>query len=311
MRVLVTGGAGFIGSNLVERLAACDLSVRVLDNFSSGVRSNLAPCHDDVDVLEGDVRDPDVVARAVEGREVVFHLAAVNSVQRSFEAPGATLETNARGTLEVLRAARRAGVRRLVYASSSSVYGANPGSPRREGSEPQPLSPYGCSKLAGERICESMEPGPETVVLRYFNVYGPRQDGGSYAAVVPRFLAAARAGNEAVVFGTGRQSRDFTFVSDVVQANLLAIDVPQAAGQRLNIATGSATTINELVEVVGRATGVDLDVRHGEPRAGDVAHSVADITAARRVLGYAPTTELADGIRQTALLDAELAAAHG
>jgi UDP-glucose 4-epimerase len=312
MRVLVTGGAGFIGSNLVEALAARGHSVRILDNFSTGRHSNLTLCRDDVEVLEADVRDHDAVARAVEGCEVVFHLAAVNSVRRSLEAPRKTLETNVRGTLEVVRAARRAGVRRLLYASSSSVYGANPESPRHEGSDLLPLSPYAFSKLAGERICASAGAEPETVILRYFNVYGPRQEGESrYAAVVPRFLKAARERTEAVVYGSGRQSRDFTFVDDIVQANLLAMNVHGAHGTRCNIATGRATTINRLVEIVSDATGVDLAMHHEAPRGGDTAHSVADIAAARGVLGYEPATKLAEGIRRTALLDAEVGAARG
>jgi nucleoside-diphosphate-sugar epimerase len=228
------------------------------------------------------------------------------------EAPRKTLETNVRGTLEVVRAARRAGVRRLLYASSSSVYGANPESPRHEGSDLLPLSPYAFSKLAGERICASAGAEPETVILRYFNVYGPRQEGESrYAAVVPRFLKAARERTEAVVYGSGRQSRDFTFVDDIVQANLLAMNVHGAHGTRCNIATGRATTINRLVEIVSDATGVDLAMHHEAPRGGDTAHSVADIAAARGVLGYEPATKLAEGIRRTALLDAEVGAARG
>jgi nucleoside-diphosphate-sugar epimerase len=310
MRVLVTGGAGFIGSNLVERLVAEGHAVRVLDNFVGGRHSNLASCRDDVELVEGDVRDRDKVAGAAKGCEVVFHHAALNSVPRSFEIPRSTVDTNARGTLELLRACRQAAVRRLVYASSSSVYGASPHLPRREDATPLPLSPYARSKLAGERYCENAEQGPETVILRYFNVYGPRQDPLSrYAAVIPRFLAAARDGREVVVFGAGEQSRDFTFVDDVVEANLLAMDSARASGQRFNIATGRATRINALVEAVGEVAGVDLKSRHGPPRLGDVAHSVADIAAARNVLGYTPTTSLADGLRRTVEFNSDAALA--
>jgi nucleoside-diphosphate-sugar epimerase len=308
MRVLVTGGAGFIGSNLVERLVADGHAVRVLDNFSTGRHSNLASCRADVDLVRGDVRDRDELSRAVNGREAVFHHAALNSVPRSLENPDATFDTNARGTLELLRACARAGVRRVVYASSSSVYGASPHLPRRESAEALPLSPYAHSKLAGERHCDSVGDGPETVILRYFNVYGPRQDGLSrYAAVVPRFLAAARDGSDAVVFGSGDQSRDFTFVGDVVQANVLAMDAYRASGQRLNIATGRATTINELVEAVSEATGVDLESRYVSQRVGDVEHSVADVAVARAVLGHASTTSLADGLRLTVRSNADAA----
>jgi UDP-glucose 4-epimerase len=278
--------------------------VRVLDSFATGRHSNLAPCRDGVDLIEGDVRDPMAVDSAVRGCEVVFHHAALNSVARSFENPRATLSTNADGTREVLRACRQAGVGRLVYASSSSVYGANPESQRGESSGVLPQSPYAYSKLAGELHCDSAQGELETVILRYFNVYGPRQIRRSrYAAVIPRFLQAAADGAHAVVFGSGRQSRDFTFVDDVVQANLLALDSPLDGGRRLNVGTGRATTINALVAAIRAVTGVELEARHQSPRASEPARSVADISAARRVLGYAPTVELAQGLRRTLTQD--------
>ncbi|MFQ5415892.1 MAG: SDR family oxidoreductase [Myxococcota bacterium] len=299
---LVTGGAGFIGGHLVERLLAENWSVRVLDDFSSGREANLAGCLDRATLLRGDVRDQDVVSRAVEGVDVAFHLAAIPGVQQSVAEPLRTHRVNVEGTLTVLEAARLGGVRRVVYAASAAVYDDSPALPKTESMEPGPVSPYGVQKLTGERYCGLYHDlhGLETVSLRYFNIFGPRQDPRSeYAAVIPRFVSAAIAGEPAVIYGDGEQTRDFTFVSDAVAANLLAADAEGAAGQVMNIAGGHQTSLNRLWEMICDLVGIALDARHDPPRTGDVRDSLACVARAADVMGYESSVELREGLRQT------------
>lgn len=308
-RYCVTGGAGFIGSHLVDRLLAEDTTseVRVVDDLSTGKAENLPK---DVELLRTNVRHIHATGTALRGVDVVFHLAALGSVPRSLDDPVSTHEVNATGTLSVLMAARDAGVRRVVFASSSSVYGGQVGAfgTQVEGQELQPRSPYAASKLAGEGYCRAAAAAGwcECVVLRYFNVFGPRQDPDSpYAAVVPRFVRAALRGEEAVVYGNGLQSRDFTFVENVVQANVLAARAdlnyyrPGARFFVANVATGQRTTIIDLLNGVELLTGCGLRRRFEAARPGDVRHSLADIAAARCVLGYEPAVTVAAGLRQT------------
>ena len=302
-RYLVTGGAGFIGSNLAEGLVKSRHRVRVLDNFATGARANLTAGAGAVELLEGDLRDAAIVERAVQGIEVVFHQAALPSVARSLEDPATTHAVNATGTLTLLLAARRAGVRRVVYASSSSVYGDTPTLPKREEMPSQPKSPYAVSKLAGEQYCQVFAAalGLETVSLRYFNIFGPRQDPASpYAAVIPKFLAAMRRGERPVIFGDGKQSRDFTYVENAVRANLLAAEAPRASGEAINVACGGRVTLLELVEQLNHLLGTHLDPIFAPPRPGDVRHSQADLTRAAALLGYHPTVDLQEGLARTA-----------
>jgi len=299
---LVTGGAGFIGGHLAERLLAEGWSVRVLDDFSSGRESNLAGCGGRVDLIRGDLRDPDTLARAVEGVEVIFHQAAVPSVPRSVAEPLRTNSVNIGGTLLVLETARAAGVRRVVYAASSSAYGDTRVLPKVESMEANPLSPYALQKFTGEKYCRLYHAlyGLETVALRYFNVYGPRQDPESeYAAVVPRFATAALSGTPAEIYGDGEQTRDFTFVDDTVRANLLAADATAAAGQVMNVASGRRISLNQLWQEICDLVGVTLEARYSAPRPGDVRDSLASVERARELLGYEPAVDLREGLRQT------------
>jgi nucleoside-diphosphate-sugar epimerase len=299
VRYLVTGGGGFIGSNIAERLLHEGHEVRVLDSFATGRRSNLL---DGVELIEGDVQSYERVHRATRNIDVVFHQAALPSVPRSVQDPLMSHAVNATGTLNVLLGARDNDVRRVVFASSSSVYGANPTLPKHESLVLAPISPYGVSKQAGEAYCRAFAEvyGLETVALRYFNVFGPRQDPSSqYAAVVPKFIRAALDGEPVTIHGDGTQSRDFTFVQNVVDANLLAADAEGVNGRTLNIAMGDSTTLNELVELIEEVVGRPLSVRHGPPRVGDVLHSQADVSAAREVLGYEPRFSLSDGLHET------------
>ncbi|MBN1916948.1 MAG: SDR family oxidoreductase [Verrucomicrobia bacterium] len=301
---LVTGGAGFIGSNAVEALLGLGKSVRVFDNFSSGRRANIAPFADRIDLVEGDLRNPDDVRRAVGGVAFVLHLGAVPSVPRSVDDPLTTNEANVTGTLNLLLAARDAGVKRLVFSSSSSVYGDTPTLPKREDMATIPLSPYAASKLIGEHYCRMFTQlyGFETVVLRYFNVFGPRQDPAStYAAVVPKFIACLAQGTAPDIHGDGLQTRDFTYVANVVHANLIACEAPsEALGQVFNIACHQQITVLDLFrlirDLVGAAT---VEPHHTPPRAGDVRHSFADISKAQRVLGFRPEWSLNDGLAKT------------
>jgi nucleoside-diphosphate-sugar epimerase len=302
VRVLVTGGAGFIGSNLVAELLARGHGVRVLDNFSSGHRRNLVAVEGDIELIEGDLRSYERVHHAVRGCEVVFHQGALPSVPRSVQDPITTSEVNVGGTLNVLLNARDEGVRRLVFASSSSIYGDAPGFPRTEDAAPMPLAPYPVSKLAAEQYCRvfSSVYGLATVSLRYFNVFGRRQDPASqYSAVIPRFITAMRAGQAPTIYGTGRQSRDFTHIDNVVAANLLAMGAPDAWGQVFNVACGTPHSLNELVELLNRILGSEIEPEHGGPRPGDVERSWADISRAEKVLGYEPVVDFEQGLRMT------------
>ncbi len=301
---LVTGGAGFIGSHVAERLLRDGHRVRVFDNFSSGSRENLAfgrgnPC---LQVVEGDIRDFGATLAAARGVEAIFHQAAMRSVPRSIDDPLGANENNVTGTLNILRSAREAGVRRVVYASSSSIYGDRPDLPKREEQPPAPISPYAVSKLAGEFYCAiwSRLYGLKTVGLRYFNVFGPRQDPASqYAAVIPRFIAWALRGEPLEVHGDGTQSRDFTYIENVVEANLLAANAPGVAGEMLNVGCGSRVSLLEIIARLEGIVGRRLDRRHTARRPGDVPHTLADIAKAKRFLGYAPLVEFGEGLRRT------------
>jgi nucleoside-diphosphate-sugar epimerase len=300
-RALVTGGGGFIGSHLVERLLAEGWAVRVLDDFSTGREENLAAAAPRIELVRGDLAEPETAEAAVRGVEVVFHLGAIPSVPRSVAEPLRTHRVNADGTLIVLEAARRAGVRRLVYASSSSAYGDTPVLPKVESLPASPRSPYALQKYAGEVYCRLYCElyGLETVALRYFNVFGPRQDPKSpYAAVIPLFATACLRGEPALLHGDGEQTRDFTYVEDAVRANLLAADAPAAAGRVVNVAGGRRTSLNELLCAIQRLVGSDIPPRHGPARPGDVRDSLADLSAARELLGYEPRVPLDEGLRR-------------
>ncbi len=302
MRALVTGGAGFVGSHIVRRLLATGHEVRVADNLSTGHLSNLDEVIGDIEFFEIDIRDAETLANATRGCDLVFHVAALPSVPRSIANPGASHDTNATGTLNVLIAAREAGARRVVFASSSSIYGAARELPKRESMRPLPISPYAVSKLAAESYCRSFYEvyGLETVALRYFNVFGPRQDPNSeYAAVIPKFIRAFAQGESPVIFGDGEQSRDFTYVENVVTANMAAIDAPDVGGGVYNIACGHGVTLNEIALRLRDEVGADVEIKYGPDRAGDVRHSMADISAAQADLGYEPTVTLEEGIHRT------------
>jgi UDP-glucose 4-epimerase len=299
--VLVTGGAGFIGSHLVAALLEREHRVRVLDDFSSG-RRELLPAHPALEVLAGDIRDPAALERAVAGTDVIFHQAALRSVPRSVEQPFEYHDVNATGTLRLLLAARAAGVRRLVFASSSSVYGDQPTMPLRETHRPMPISPYGASKLIGEHYCANFARhyGVETVALRYFNVYGPRQDPNSqYAAVVARFIQAARTGVPLEIHGDGEQTRDYTYVDNVVEANLLAAQAPGVAGEVFNVACGERISVLDIAATLERLVGRPLPRRHVAPRPGDVRDTLADLSRTRDRLGYTAKVGFSEGLGRT------------
>jgi nucleoside-diphosphate-sugar epimerase len=301
---LITGGAGFIGSALARALLARGDRVRVIDNFFSGKRENLADVAKDVDVVEADIRDEAALARALGGIELVFHQAAIPSVPRSLADPIASHDANATGTLKVLAAAKKASVRRVVYAASSSAYGDTPTLPKVETMRPMPLSPYAVSKLAGEHYCQVYASafGLETVSLRYFNVFGPRQDPKSeYAAVIPRFVTAALGGQGVTVYGDGTQSRDFCFIDNTVEANLGAATAPAAdvSGRVMNVACGAATTLNDVVRLLGEILGKPIEISYAKGRVGDVKHSLADIGEARARIGYRAAVSFPDGLRRT------------
>jgi len=304
VKVLVTGGAGFIGSNVVRALLGRGDDVRVLDNFSTGNRANLAGLGGDVELVEGELRSYERVHNAVRGIEAVFHLGALGSVPRSVQDPLTSSAVNVEGTLNVLLAARDEGIRRVVFASSSSIYGNQAELPLRESMAPDPISPYGVAKLAAERYCVSFSRVYDTleaVVLRYFNVFGPRQDPRSqYAAVVPLFITAIAAGEPVTIFDDGEQSRDFTYVDNVVAANLLAADADGASGQIFNVSAGAPTSVNGLAEAIGRLLGKEVERRYLPPRPGDLRNSWADVSEARNVLGYETSVSLEDGLRRTA-----------
>jgi UDP-N-acetylglucosamine/UDP-N-acetyl-alpha-D-glucosaminouronate 4-epimerase len=302
MKALVTGGAGFIGSNLVAALADRGDDVRVLDNFSTGNRANLEGL--DAGVIEGELRSYERVHAAMRGIEVVYHLGALGSVLRSVQDPLTSNAVNVEGTLNVLLAARDEGVRRVIFASSTSVYGSSAELPTAESNRLDPISPYGVGKLAAERYCISFSrvyESFETVVLRYFNVFGPRQSPQSqYAAVVPLFIAAIDQGEPIVIHGDGEQSRDFTYVGNVVDATIRAADAPGANGRAFNVAAGSPASVNHVAETIGALLGKPVERRFEPPRAGDIRDSWADISAARETLGYEPRVDLAAGLELTA-----------
>lgn len=302
---LVTGGAGFIGCNIVRSALERGSSVRVLDNFSTGHRHNLADLKDHIEVIEGDLRSYHVVRKAMEGVEVVFHQGALPSVPRSIADPITSNEVNVQGTLNILHAALDAGCRRTIFASSSSIYGDAPESVKSEDLHVRPLSPYAVSKLAGEKYFQVFNHiyGLETVAVRYFNVFGPYQDPDSpYSAVIPLFVRAILAGEAPVIDGDGEQSRDFTYVDNVVHANLLAADAPGAPGNVINIACNDSISVNQLATDIARLLGrEDIKPVHGPSRAGDVKHSCADITLARKLLGYEPVVSFEEGLARTVL----------
>ena len=301
-RLVVTGGAGFIGSNIVDRLVAEDNEVVVIDNLLTSKANNLKDVMSRIKFVNGDIQDLDLLAREFEGIDYVLHQAALASVPRSIENPIASNQNNIDGTLNVLVAARDAGVKRVVYAASSSAYGNTPTLPKHEGMTTDPLSPYAITKLVGEQYCKVFYEiyGLETVSLRYFNVFGPRQDPNShYAAVIPKFITAMQNDECPVIFGDGEQSRDFTYVQNNVDANLLACTAPNAAGKMFNIACGERITLNQLVEVLNDILGKDIEPLYEEERAGDVKHSLADITLARDVLGYEPEYGFREGLVKT------------
>ncbi|MBK6687200.1 MAG: SDR family oxidoreductase [Deltaproteobacteria bacterium] len=300
---LVTGGAGFIGSNLVEALVANGDRVRVLDDFSTGKRANLAAWADKIELIEGSIARFADVQRAVAGVDYVLHQAALPSVPKSIELPRESNETNISGTLNVLVAARDAKVKRVVYAASSSAYGDTPTLPKVETMPSIPKSPYAIQKYTGELYCRSFFEiyGLETVALRYFNIFGPRQDPTSfYSAVIPKFITTMMKGESPVIYGDGETSRDFTFITNVVQANLRACTAPKkAAGQVMNVACGERITLNDLARVIKDVLGKGGAPSYEPERAGDVKHSMADIGLAQELIGYEPTVKFAEGIRQT------------
>jgi UDP-glucose 4-epimerase len=300
---LVTGGAGFIGSHLTEALVQRGACVRVLDNFCTGRRENIAHLADQIELIEGDICDLEAVRHAMQGVDYVLHQAALPSVPRSIADPLTSHHVNVTGTLNVLIAAREAGIKRVVYASSSSVYGNSPVLPKREDMPLAPISPYASSKLAGESYCQAFTHayGLETICLRYFNVFGPRQDPESqYAAVIPKFITALLRGDRPTIYGDGHQSRDFTYVTNVVHANMLACSADQAAGKVFNVAGGEQHTLLEIVTLLNRILGTALEPEFDPPRPGDVRHSLADTAQASHVLGYRPEIGLQTGLEYTA-----------
>ncbi|MBX3197166.1 MAG: SDR family oxidoreductase [Labilithrix sp.] len=300
---LVTGGAGFIGSSIAEKLLASGERVRILDDFSTGRRSNVEGLKGEVEIVEGSIVDAALVERAMKGVEVVFHEAAIPSVARSVDEPQVSMLANVQGTTVVLDAARHAKVRRLVFAASSSAYGDTPTLPKVETMTPAPLSPYAISKLTGEQLLTVFSSlyGIETLSLRYFNVFGPRQDPNSqYAAVIPNFIKAAMAKTRPTVFGDGEQTRDFCFIDNTVNANLLAAGTKnKLTGQVVNIACGERISLNTLLEHISAESGHKLDAIYEPTRAGDVRDSLASIDAARDLIGYEPTVDVRSGLKKT------------
>jgi nucleoside-diphosphate-sugar epimerase len=301
---LVTGGAGFIGSHIAEELVRRGERVRVLDNFITGKHENLVPFRNFIELVEGDIRELETCRRALRGVDFVLHQAALPSVPRSIEEPLLAHDINVNGTLNLLVAGVEAKVRRFVFASSSSVYGDDPVIPKREGSEGMPLSPYAVHKLICEKYCRVFHNiyGLETICLRYFNIFGPRQDPLSqYAAAIPLFITLLMKGDRPQIFGDGEQSRDFTYVANVVEANLRAVDAPdEALGEVFNIACGERTTVNTLVREISELMGTSIRPFYTDTRPGDILHSFADIDKARRILGFEPLVGFKQGLRRTA-----------
>ena len=301
-KYLVTGGAGFIGSHISEELVKRDHEVRILDNFLTGKKENIVSLLDKIEFIEGDIKDFETCQHALEGVDFVLHQAALPSVPRSIKDPLTTNENNIRGTLNVLLASREAKVKKVVFASSSSVYGDDTHLPKIEGRQGNPLSPYALSKLVGEHYCRifSQIYGLSTVFLRYFNIFGPRQDPFSqYAAVIPNFITKMLKGEKPIIFGDGEQSRDFTFVSNVVEANILASKAQDVSGEAFNIACGERTTVNSLVNTINEVLNKNIDPVHDEPRPGDVKNSFAEISKARKMLKYEPLVPFNEGLKKT------------
>jgi len=302
MKYLITGGGGFIGSNLAAALIEKGQEVRIIDNFSTGRKVNLAKIADRIELVEGDIRDFWTVREAVEGVDYILHQAALPSVPRSINNPLTSNVVNVDGTLHILEAAKMAKVKRVVMASSSSVYGDTPTLPKHEGMTPDPLSPYAVSKLANEKYCKVFYElyGLETVCLRYFNIFGQNQDPKSeYAAVIPKFVLAFLNGKQPTVFGDGEQSRDFTFIDNAVSANLLATTAEDAPGKYYNIACGGQYTLNQLLDSLRGIIGVDIKAKYDPPRQGDIKHSFADVTRAEKDLGYKTIVSFEEGLKRT------------
>lgn len=303
-KVLVTGGAGFIGSNLTEALLKKGCSVRVLDDFSTGKRENLTfdKEYASLEIIEGDIRHLQTCQKAVEGMEYVFHQGALPSVQRSVEDPETSHAVNAGGTLNILLAARGRGVKRVIYASSSSVYGDTPTLPKHEEMPTNPLSPYALQKYVGEQYCRLFYQlyGLETISLRYFNIFGPKQDPNSlYSAVIPKFIDALVQDRPPIIFGDGEQSRDFTYIENVVQANLLAMSTEHLHGEAINIACGKRISLNQLLNVLKKILGSKISPLYQEPRMGDVRHSLADIRKGKEIINYEPKVGVEMGLKKT------------
>jgi len=301
-KYLVTGGAGFIGSHIAEELLHRGHSVRIVDNFSTGKRENIAPFLGKIDLIEGDIKDFEVCQQAVKDMDFVLHQAALTSVPRSIEDPLLTNEVNITGALNLLLASRDAGVRRFVLASSAAVYGDNPGLPKKENMEGLPLSPYAASKRMGELYCQVFNRafGLSTVSLRYFNIFGPRQDPSSqYASVIPNFIGKMLKEEKPVVFGDGEQSRDFLYVSNVVEANILASQAGDVSGEVFNIGSGERTSVNSLVVKLNEVLDKEIKPTYEEPRPGDIKHSYADISKARKMLKYEPSVSFSEGLGET------------
>jgi len=301
-RYLVTGGAGFIGSNIAEALVKRGEEVVILDNLSTGYEKNIAHIKNDIIFIRGDIRDAETVRTALTGVDCVLHEAALASVPRSIEDPALITDVNVRGTLVMLEEARLARVKRFVYAASSSAYGDSETLPKVEHMVPKPLSPYAASKLTGEYYCSVYAHvyGLSTLSLRYFNIFGPRQDPKSqYAAVIPIFISHLLAGKQLTIFGDGEQSRDFTYVENVVNANIRALLCERARGETVNIACGTRYTLNELFARMKKTIGCSIDPRYAPPRVGDVKHSEADISAAQKLIGYSIAVSFEEGLRRT------------
>jgi nucleoside-diphosphate-sugar epimerase len=302
MNYLITGGAGFIGSNIAKRLVREGESVRIIDNFSTGKRDNIDEIKDRIDLIEGDIRDAETVLRAAKDIDFIIHQAALPSVPRSIKDPITSNDVNVTGTLNLLNAAKNSKIKRFVYASSSSVYGDTPILPKREDMPPNPQSPYAVTKLTGEYYCSVFYKvyGLPTVSLRYFNVFGPYQDPESqYAAVIPKFINAVLHHNSPAVYGDGEQSRDFTFIDNVVDANILSCKNDRSSGRVFNIACGNRYTLNRLLTEISYLTGNKVNTQFIEPRAGDIRHSQADITNARELIGYRPKIDFREGLKRT------------
>lgn len=302
-RSLVTGGAGFIGSNLVERLLHEGHEVRVLDNYETGNKDNLTEFLNDIELFEGDIRDAALVKRAISGADFVFHQAALSSVPRSIADPIASNAVNVDGTLNVLMAAREANVQKVVYASSSSIYGPTEVLPKEESMPPNPISPYALAKFAGEKYCQIFSDLYDlpTVCLRYFNIFGPRQDPKSeYAAVVPLFITNLLSGQPIQIYGNGEQSRDFTYIENAINANLLAATASKEAdGEIFNVGCNARATLNTLVNLMGELIGIEVSPEYHPPRLGDVKHSLADVSKAQRLLNFNPKVDLKQGLEHT------------